>query len=89
MPRKATVAIEFDAEKLRAARFYAGKKDAVPEPELIGCLQRFYEKYVPAATREYIESAAEAEPPLRAPRSAMLPPACAQAGPQEAREGGV
>lgn len=70
MPGKTTVAIAFDAEKLRAARFYAGKKGAEAEPELIGCLQRFYEKYVPAATREYIESAADLEPQTRPTRPA-------------------
>jgi hypothetical protein len=76
-PRKTTVTVEFDAEKLKAARFYAGKKGAEAETELIGCLQRFYEKYVPAVTREYIESADTPAPeaPARPPRPARLPPA--------------
>lgn len=88
-PRKTTVTVEFDAEKLKSARFYAGKKGADAEDELIGCLQRFYEKYVPAVTREYIESAAEAETPPRPPRAARLPPARSEIGIEDANESEV
>lgn len=60
---KTKITVEFESEKLKAARFYAGKKAAAVEDELIACLQKVYEKYVPAPTREYIESQTERETP--------------------------
>lgn len=62
--RKVTVSVQVDAEKLRAIQFYAGRKDSSMEAELEDCVNKIYEKYVPAQTREYIESiAAPARPP--------------------------
>ena len=62
--RKVTVSVQVDAEKLRAIQFYAGRKDSTVESELESCVEKLYEKYVPAQTREYIESiAAPARPP--------------------------
>lgn len=54
--KKTTLTISVELEKINATRFYAGKKDASIEDELEECLGKLYEKYVPAATREYIES---------------------------------
>lgn len=54
--KKATLSISVEQEKLNATRFYAAKKDASIEDELEEFLGKLYEKYVPAATREYIES---------------------------------
>lgn len=62
--RKVTVSVQVDAEKLRAIQFYAGRKQSSMEAELEDCVNKIYEKYVPAQTREYIESiAALARPP--------------------------
>ena len=57
--KKATINISFEQEKLRALQFYAGKKDSTLEAELDDFMTKLYEKYVPAQTREYIESMAE------------------------------
>lgn len=74
--KKATINISFEQEKLRALQFYAGKKDSSLEAELDDFMTKLYEKYVPAQTREYIESMAEpAEKPRRRPsRPASRPP---------------
>ncbi|MDD4511243.1 MAG: DUF6103 family protein [Oscillospiraceae bacterium] len=56
--KKTTLSIGIEQEKLNATRFYAEKKDANIEAELEEFLGKLYEKYVPAATREYIESMA-------------------------------
>ena len=62
--RKVTVSVQVDAEKLRAIQFYTGRKQSSMEAELEDCVNKIYEKYVPAQTREYIESiAAPARPP--------------------------
>lgn len=65
--KNATLSIAFEQEKLSALRFYAGKKEADIQAELDDCLQKLYEKYVPAQTREYIESRTEQTPakPIR------------------------
>lgn len=74
--KKATINISFEQEKLRALQFYAGKKDSSLEAELDDFMTKLYEKYVPAQTREYIESMAEpAEKPRPRPsRPASRPP---------------
>jgi hypothetical protein len=74
---KKAVTIQFDEEKLKAARFYAGKKNARVEAELDELMQKIYEKYVPAPTREYIESQTPqtAPPPRQRPNRAERPPA--------------
>ena len=62
--RKITVSVQVEAEKLRAIQFYVGRKNSTVEAELEDCVNKIYEKYVPAQTREYIESiAAPARPP--------------------------
>lgn len=70
--KKTTLSIGVEQEKLNAIRFYAEKKDANIEAELEDFLGKLYEKYVPAATREYIESMAamaEAQPKSAAKRA--------------------
>lgn len=59
--KKAAVTISFEQEKLKAVQFYAAKKESSLEAELDEFMQKLYEKYVPAQTREYIESMAEPE----------------------------
>lgn len=59
--KKATVSIQIEQEKLRALRFYAGKKESSLESELEEFIDKLYEKYVPTQTREYIESLASEE----------------------------
>lgn len=72
--KKVTVSIQFEQEKLRAIQFYAGKKDSTLEEELDDIMQKLYEKYVPAQTREYIESMADtAERPRPRPSRAAPP----------------
>lgn len=69
--KKTTLNIAVEQEKLNATRFYAAKKDASIEDELEEFLGKLYEKYVPAATREYIESMdaiADAQPKAAAKR---------------------
>lgn len=69
--RKVTVSVQVDAEKLRAIQFYAGRKQSSMEAELEDCVNKIYEKYVPAQTREYIESIAV---PARSPRTSRPVP---------------
>lgn len=86
--KKATISIQIEQEKLRALQFYAGKKESTLGAELEEFMEKLYEKYVPAQTREYIESlgSEEVRPrprPDRAsrdraethPESVALPPA--------------
>ena len=54
--KKATLQISFDSEKLGALKQYMAKKEASIVTELDEVMQKFYEKYVPAPVREYIES---------------------------------
>lgn len=57
--KKTSISIDMEAEKLRALRFYTEKKETTLETELEDFLAKLYEKYVPAQTREYIESMEE------------------------------
>ena len=60
--RKATIKIQYDAEKLRTICRYMGKKDADLQTGLDDVMQKIYEKHVPAPVREYIESRDADEP---------------------------
>ena len=71
--RKITVSIQVNAEKLRAIQFYVGRKNSTVEAELEDCVNKIYEKYVPAQTREYIESIAAPARPPRPGRPAPKP----------------
>ena len=68
--KKATVQIQYDAEKLCAIRQYMGKNDVALDNELEDLMQKLYEKHVPAPVREYIESrdSRVQEKPKRPPR---------------------
>lgn len=53
--KNTTLTISFNTEKLDALIFHMGKKDASLQDELNETMQKLYEKYVPQATREYID----------------------------------
>lgn len=63
--KQAVVTIKYDEEKLNAIRQYMGRKDADFEAELNDVLGRLYEKYVPQAVREYIESRGNVPPAIQ------------------------
>ncbi|MDL2274254.1 DUF6103 family protein [Oscillospiraceae bacterium OttesenSCG-928-G22] len=65
-----TLAIE--SEKLAALKQYAAKRQVDIDAELRDAVEKLYEKYVPAAVREYL---AEREPPApgRPPRPSRAP----------------
>ena len=69
--KKATLTVSFDSEKLDALTYHMGKKDADLQTELEDTVQKFYEKHVPQATREYIDDKlsreAAAKPKLKSP----------------------
>jgi len=52
---KATLQVTFPKEKLDALRFYMDEKDLTVEGELQKHISSIYEKYVPSATRRYLE----------------------------------
>lgn len=67
--KKESISVQMEAEKLRATRKYMEKKDANIEQELADALLKLYEKYVPAAVREYIdESVLEQAKPSKSTR---------------------
>ena len=53
--KNTTLTLSFNTEKLDALTFHMGKKDADLQGELNDTIQKLYEKYVPQATREYID----------------------------------
>ena len=80
--KNTTLTLSFNTEKLDALAFHMGKKDSDLQAELNETIQKLYEKYVPQATREYIDDkiSREAEPrerprrPTRpAPRASEFP----------------
>lgn len=52
---KATLQVTFQKEKLETLRFYMNEKDLTVEGELQKHISSIYEKYVPSATRRYLE----------------------------------
>ena len=54
--KKASIQLKYDEEKLSALEKYMIKKEVDLEVDLLHTLQKLYEKYVPPAVREYIES---------------------------------
>ena len=64
--KKVTVTAACEQEKLRAIQFYLAKGNTSLEAELDRFLERLYKKYVPAQTREYIDSREGAEERPRA-----------------------
>ena len=69
--KKVTVTAACEQEKLRAIQFYLANGNTSLEAELERFLERLYKKYVPAQTREYIESRESSEEPAR-PKSGKL-----------------
>lgn len=63
--KNATVIITFNAEKMDALNFHMGKRDANLQAELNDTVQKLYEKYVPQATREYIDDKVSRESEAR------------------------
>lgn len=63
--KQASITIKYDEEKLNAVRQYMQKKDADLEAELSEVLGKLYEKYVPQAVREYIESRENVPPAIQ------------------------
>ena len=61
--KKVTVTVACEQEKLRAIQFYLAKGNTSLEAELDRFLERLYKKYVPAQTREYIDSMEGTEEP--------------------------
>lgn len=47
--------VTFNTEKLDALKFHMDRKDTNLQEELNDTIQKLYEKYVPQATREYID----------------------------------
>lgn len=52
---KETLQVCFSKEKLTALKFYMDEKDTTVEKELQNYIKNIYEKYVPAATRRYLD----------------------------------
>lgn len=50
-----TLTVSFNTEKLDALTYHMGKKQADLPVELNDTIQKLYEKYVPQATREYLD----------------------------------
>ena len=53
--KNTTLTVTFNTEKLDALTFHMEKKSADLQNELNETIQKLYEKYVPQATREYID----------------------------------
>lgn len=53
--KNTTLTLSFNTEKLDALTFHMSKKDTDLQEELNDTIQKLYEKYVPQATREYID----------------------------------
>ena len=61
--RKVDVTLTFDDDKLDALTFFLSKQDTTPLKELAKKLDELYAQYVPADTREYVESRSAASRP--------------------------
>lgn len=75
--KKATITVSFEQEKLKAVQFYLTRSDTSLETELDTFMEKLYRKYVPAQTREHIESTAGSEErprpqPARADKPAAM-----------------
>lgn len=72
--KNTTIAVSFNTEKLDALTFHMEKKEADLQTELNETMQRLYEKYVPQATREYIDAKVTRGPvPRERPRRLERP----------------
>ena len=76
--KKATITVSFEQEKLKAIQFYLARSNTSLETELDTFMEKLYRKYVPAQTREHIESTAGTEErprpqPARTEKPAAVP----------------
>lgn len=76
--KNATLTMTFSAERLDALTFHMGKKDADLQAELGEFLQKLYEKYVPQATREYLDDRIAREENTRTSRPNRPRPSAGQ-----------
>ena len=53
--KNTTLTMSFNTERLDALTYHMGKKEADLQEDLKDYLQKLYEKYVPQATREYLD----------------------------------
>lgn len=63
--KNTTIAVNFDEEKLTAARLYLAQKNLSAEEELGKALEALYQKYVPGNVREFIEMRSRQERPQK------------------------
>lgn len=66
--KNTTLTISFNTEKLEALTFHMSKKEVDLQAELGDTIQKLYEKYVPQATREYIDDKISREPAVKPSR---------------------
>lgn len=76
--KNTTLTMSFNSDRLDALTFHMGKKDADLQAELGDFLQKLYEKYVPQATREYLDDRIAREENPRPSRPNRPRPAAAQ-----------
>ena len=63
---KVEIKLTIEAERLDALQFFlSAKEHTTPQKELEKLLKELYEKYVPADTREYLDSKLKPSPPPR------------------------
>ena len=86
--KNTTLTLTFNTERLDALTYHMGKKEADLKEELGDYLQKMYEKYVPQATREYIDDKVSRDGAARErPRRPARP--AARFVESTAQEGGV
>lgn len=66
--KNTTLTMSFNTERLDALTYHMGKKEADLQEELKDYLQKLYEKYVPQATREYLDDRIAREKNVRPSR---------------------
>lgn len=73
--KKTTLTVSFDNEKLDALTYHMEKKDADLQTEQQDTVQKLYERYVPQATRDYIDDklSREADEKRKPKRTARRP----------------
>lgn len=70
-----TLTVTFNTEKLDALTFHMGKRETDLQAELNDTVQKLYEKYVPQATREYIDDKVARDAARERPRRPVRPAA--------------
>lgn len=76
--KNTTLTMSFNTERLDALTYHMGKKEADLQEELKDYLQKLYEKYVPQATREYLDDRIAREENARPARPVRQRSAAAQ-----------